>query len=157
MVSLKVSLDRIPVLLKGGSIIPRRQRIRRAASLMNKDPFTLLVALDEQEQAQGSLYLDDGSSFDYRQGHYVYSELSYKSGILSGSISKHSNEADIKKLGNRVERVILVGLKAKPQSITVLGKKLTYKIEELKKGNLYKVIIKDPKVWIGRDWSIEVK
>lgn len=47
-VSMKTPLDRIPVFLKGGSIVPRRQRIRRSASLMTKDPITLLIALDEK-------------------------------------------------------------------------------------------------------------
>lgn len=47
-VSVATPLDQIPVFLRGGSIIPRRQRVRRAASLMTKDPFTLVVVLDEK-------------------------------------------------------------------------------------------------------------
>ena len=40
-------LNQIPVFLRGGTIVPRRQRLRRSASLMLKDPITLVVALDE--------------------------------------------------------------------------------------------------------------
>jgi alpha 1,3-glucosidase len=46
MVKTPTPLESIPVFLRGGVIIPRRQRIRRSATLMQKDPFTLLVALD---------------------------------------------------------------------------------------------------------------
>ena len=45
-IQVKTPLEKIPVFIRGGSILPRRQRMRRAATLMLHDPFTLLVALD---------------------------------------------------------------------------------------------------------------
>lgn len=33
---------------RGGSIIPKKERARRASSLMSKDPYTLVVALDRE-------------------------------------------------------------------------------------------------------------
>ncbi len=42
----RVFLLQIPVFMRGGSIIPTRERIRRAASLMSHDPITLYVALN---------------------------------------------------------------------------------------------------------------
>ncbi len=56
-VSVATPLDKIPVFLRGGSIVPRRQRVRRAASLMTNDPFTLVVALDENVSDSFSLNL----------------------------------------------------------------------------------------------------
>ena len=41
-------LRKIPVYQRGGSIIPRKERIRRSSSLTHNDPFTLVAALDEQ-------------------------------------------------------------------------------------------------------------
>lgn len=38
----------IPVFQRAGSIIPTKQRIRRASSLMKDDPYTLFVAIDEK-------------------------------------------------------------------------------------------------------------
>jgi mannosyl-oligosaccharide alpha-1,3-glucosidase len=46
VVSVNTPLSKIPVFLKGGSILPRRDRIRRAANLGLKDPYTLIVAVD---------------------------------------------------------------------------------------------------------------
>jgi alpha 1,3-glucosidase len=45
---MDTNLNVIPAFLRGGRIIPRRQRLRRSASLMVLDPITLIVALDEK-------------------------------------------------------------------------------------------------------------
>ena len=39
-------LRKIPVYYRGGSIVPRKLRVRRSSSLTRADPFTLFVALD---------------------------------------------------------------------------------------------------------------
>ena len=36
----------IPVYQKGGTIVPRKERIRRSSSLTVHDPYTLVVCLD---------------------------------------------------------------------------------------------------------------
>lgn len=41
-------LDKIPVFQRGGSIVPRKMRVRRSSSLMASDPFTLIICLDKQ-------------------------------------------------------------------------------------------------------------
>ena len=41
-------LLQIPLFQRGGSIIPKKLRIRRASSLMLNDPYTLSVALDNK-------------------------------------------------------------------------------------------------------------
>ncbi|PWN26815.1 alpha-glucosidase II precursor [Jaminaea rosea] len=62
-----------PLLQRGGSILPIRERVRRAAELGWKDPVTLVVALDgEGKSATGVLYLDDGQTYHYKTGAYVW-------------------------------------------------------------------------------------
>lgn len=39
---------------------------------MVRDPFTLVVALDESGKAEGDLYLDDGHSFAFTKGAYLH-------------------------------------------------------------------------------------
>lgn len=39
---------------------------------MANDPVTLVVALDGDGKAVGDLYLDDGRSFAFAQGHYLH-------------------------------------------------------------------------------------
>jgi hypothetical protein len=40
--------------------IAQQMRLRRSSSLMVNDPYTLIIALDSNLTATGSLYLDDG-------------------------------------------------------------------------------------------------
>jgi alpha 1,3-glucosidase len=49
---------------------------------MINDPYTLIVALDVNASAQGTLYIDDGESFDYRSGKYIYIEFDYRVGNI---------------------------------------------------------------------------
>ncbi|XP_073815599.1 neutral alpha-glucosidase AB-like isoform X2 [Musca autumnalis] len=49
-----------------------KERIRRSSPLMKNDPYTLIVCLDRNGKAEGTLYLDDEKSFDYRQGKFIY-------------------------------------------------------------------------------------
>jgi alpha 1,3-glucosidase len=41
-------LDTIPLLMRGGHIIPRKDRHRRSSSLMKFDPYTLVINLNLQ-------------------------------------------------------------------------------------------------------------
>lgn len=40
-------LEKIPVFMQGGSIIPKKERPRRSSSQMADDPFTIVVAADK--------------------------------------------------------------------------------------------------------------
>jgi alpha 1,3-glucosidase len=67
--TVETPIHQIPVYQRGGTIIPKKMRVRRSSSAMANDPYTLIIALSsDQTQAGGSstgdLYLDDGHSFD---------------------------------------------------------------------------------------------
>lgn len=57
---------------RGGGIVPRRERPRRSTATMARDPFTLIVALDQDGNAHGDLYVDDGRSLAFKKGHYLH-------------------------------------------------------------------------------------
>ncbi|KAI9594653.1 neutral alpha-glucosidase AB [Syncephalis fuscata] len=116
-------LNRIPVYIRGGSIISTRQRIRSASTLMKDDPFTLIVALDNNGTAQGELYIDDGVTYDFLDGAYIHRRFIFKDGVLTSesptdyrklsmleldTISdKYNEQVSARKL--RIERVIILG------------------------------------------------
>lgn len=81
--AIPVTPTKIPVYQRGGTIMPKKERIRRSAILMHDDPYTLVVACDAAKQAKGTLYIDDEKSFEYRQGKYLYLEFEFKEGVLS--------------------------------------------------------------------------
>ncbi|KAI3404873.2 ROT2 [Candida oxycetoniae] len=89
-----VTLGDIPMLLKGGSIVPMKMRYRRSTKLMRYDPYTLVVALDKENRAKGTLYVDDGETIN---GEYTYITIEADaSGLRSSSAIN-------------VEKVIIVG------------------------------------------------
>jgi alpha 1,3-glucosidase len=45
-------------------------------------PLTLKIFLDHNETAKGYIYLDDGISFDYQNGHYIYLKITYSESQL---------------------------------------------------------------------------
>lgn len=62
-------LDHLPLYAKGGSIIPFGPVIQHTGE-RPLDQLTLQVYLDDQGQAQGYLYEDDGISFGYERGEH---------------------------------------------------------------------------------------
>ena len=57
-----LSLEKIPVLFKGGSILPVNHIKRDSTASMLKDPITLEIYPDSEGYAKGSLYVDDGKT-----------------------------------------------------------------------------------------------
>lgn len=43
---MPVTLESQPYFYRGGYIVPRKDRVRRSATLMTDDPYTLVVTLD---------------------------------------------------------------------------------------------------------------
>lgn len=59
--TLDAPMDTIPLLVRGGCILPV-QEPSVTTTLSRQKPFGLLIGLDEHEAAKGELYWDDGDS-----------------------------------------------------------------------------------------------
>ncbi|KAF2884461.1 hypothetical protein ILUMI_21709 [Ignelater luminosus] len=90
---LYVDLDSIPVFYRGGSIIPRKDIPRQSAAATKNDPYTLYVCLDENNEAKGTLYVDDYESFSYRL-YKTYLYLGFKFSDNNFSSYKIDKNAD---------------------------------------------------------------
>ncbi|KAG6541415.1 hypothetical protein Mapa_017193 [Marchantia paleacea] len=67
----------LPLLfLKGGSIIPTCQVSQYTGEVSENDPIALIIALDEEGKAEGTLYEDDGDSFEYQKGQFLLTHYS---------------------------------------------------------------------------------
>ncbi|KAI9707682.1 MAG: hypothetical protein M1836_000644 [Candelina mexicana] len=167
--TLAAPLDTIPLLMQGGHIIPRRDRPRRSSGLMRWDPFTLVVVLDTVGNAEGTLYLDDGETFDYQSGAFIHRKFSYdreSASLVSSDLATKGSKtaAYLKKMGKvRVGKVIVVGAPSQwagKKEVKVLedgGKpgtaELTYHAAH--DGKAAWAVVRDPKVAIGVGWRIE--
>lgn len=165
--TIDAPLDKIPIFARGGHIIPRKDRPRRSSRLMQYDPITLLVVLGASGNAQGSLYIDDGETFDYESGAHILANFIFHqesstltsqdlapSGALSRAYRKSMERV-------RVEKVIVVGAPARWGEKGHVVVEQDSKAEEVElqfhagiKGKAAWAVVRDPKVTVARDWKI---
>eukprot|EP00178_Gracilaria_changii_P014860 TRINITY_DN4171_c0_g1_i1.p1 TRINITY_DN4171_c0_g1~~TRINITY_DN4171_c0_g1_i1.p1 ORF type:complete len:967 (+),score=141.87 TRINITY_DN4171_c0_g1_i1:314-3214(+) len=113
-IEMEVTLDRMVVFQRGGTIVPKQERCRRSTAAMTFDPFTLVIALNEKKEARGELYLDDGKSFDFKSGAYAVRQFTFNDGELNaeivsgGGAAFDGDDADI-------ERITILGYEKAPQ------------------------------------------
>ncbi|XP_037704094.1 maltase-glucoamylase, intestinal-like [Choloepus didactylus] len=90
--------------------------------MSRQNPFGLIIALDEQEEAYGSFFWDDGDSIDsVEKEAYFYAEYKFSDKELRTTIIKHgySGIAD-----QSYDTVQILGLSAKPDMVSVNGKSI---------------------------------
>jgi len=148
---------------------------------MKRDPFTLKVALNQLGGASGELYLDDGESYDHREGNFIWREFVAESTKKTVKISSkdlasknpdravdgvelatyNGDNAFAGSLGGvRVERIIVLGLKNKPSRVTLGNVDLEFTFEDgvaavgKKEGLASKLTIKNPVVFVAGDWTV---
>lgn len=94
------------VKIKGGAIIPLGKIIQNTTEY-NLDSLTLLVSLDKNGQAKGTLYEDAGDGFQYRKGAYLISSFTAKQMGDAITVKITSKEGNLKST-NRKYKVIVV-------------------------------------------------
>lgn len=126
---------------------------------MWKDPYTLIVSLGRDYTARGELYSDDGDSFSYEQGDFIWrgfefapsrsgsagslksrdlvKERAGASGLGREGENRYDGEGNawatkMNGEGVRVEKVVVLGLKGNgPKKVKVGGRELEF---EFRKG-----------------------
>ena len=136
----------VPAFIKGGNIIPLQERQRRSSSLMKNDPFTLVVALGRDLAATGKLFVDDGNSFNYKQGEYLEAIMEFKEDTLRFSVG-HNWGSD-----NSIEKIVILGLKKEPSHIHTESSCATENVGFYINNGV--VTVKLPKVKINESWTL---
>ena len=77
-------IDTMLLYIRGGSIFSRKDIARRSSLAMKYDPMTIVVALDKNGQASGSLYVDDGESYDYAEKE-AFARIQFEANIESAT------------------------------------------------------------------------
>ena len=166
-VTVDAPLEKTPLLMQGGNIIPRKDRPRKSSGLMKWDPYTIVVVLSKDNTAEGSLYVDDGETFDYEKGAYIHRRFVFdESSLRSENIgTKGARTGEYLRVMAkvRIERVIVVNA---PKSWK--GKASVLVVEDGVKsgvsaplswhagnGKAAWAVVRDPGVAIGKDWKID--
>lgn len=188
--------NEVPLLIRGGSILPVRERNRRAAELQRRDPFTLYIALSRNRQgtrAEGELYMDDGQTFAYRDQnafiarHFVLAQEKgvhrLRASALTGKDAKipNSDATALQTAHNpfvqeiqsvRVERIVILGLEQEPRTIVAhaadgrtetlsftwrAAAKVARSATDSSEMRASELVIRDPRMLIAQDWSVEIQ
>ena len=161
---VEAPLNKIPVFQRGGSVVPRKLRVRRSSKLMFHDPYTLTVALDKAGGAAGTLYLDDEHTFNHQRGLYRYRKFSYSAadGIFRGADAGAEGKEYAPK--NVVERIVFLGLPSTPSSVSVVSevgkslpepRPLAFAVAPNTGGK--GIVIRKPAVRVGYDFEIKLE
>ncbi|XP_062540279.1 neutral alpha-glucosidase AB-like [Armigeres subalbatus] len=151
-VSVPVDELKIPVFQRGGTIVPIKRIPRKSSVLMRQDPFTLVVALNENGYSVGTLYVDDEESMAYRHGMYAYRQYEFK----NGDLSSRAIDADaVYETDAKIGSVIIMGLTKEITSITVQHL-LNFSGVEVRTID-EALILDNLQLAVNDDWSIQLR
>ena len=122
-----VNFTSIPVHIRGGAVLPLREKGAMTTAELRKTDFELVVAPSTQGTARGSLYADDGVSITPPASTTV--EFSYQKGLLTVA-GKFGYS-----LGVNVSRVRFLGVGSAPKAVEVDGVKVKSSAYSWNKGS----------------------
>jgi len=151
-VSVAAPYEKVPVFQRAGTIVPRRERVRRSSALMHEDPVSLVVALDAGGRAKGRLYLDDGKSFGYREGVSIYVEFVWDNGKMEAKmVHPPGMETAV-----WLERVTVIGAAPASGPARVSQAEGESSAETLYDFTKKVLTIRKPAVNLGHPWTIQL-
>jgi len=115
-------LEKIPLFIRGGIILPRKMRLRRSSKLMYYDPYTLTVAPDNDGNAEGFLYMDDEYSLaNEKLGEFALRKFTFTGSMLSCSSASWAATAPSTPFNpiNTVERIEIAGYTKTPTRVSL--------------------------------------
>ncbi|KAM6953642.1 neutral alpha-glucosidase AB [Aplochiton taeniatus] len=149
---IPVTMSTVPVFQRGGSIIPRKLRVRRSSSCMEDDPYTLFVALSPQRTAEGELYIDDGHTFNFeKKEEFIHRRLSFAKNTLSSSNLASDSQYST---SSWIERIIILGA-SKPSKVTLKttdGQETPLEFDF--DASMSVLTLRKPAVNAGVDWTV---
>lgn len=149
-----VTMAKIPVYHRGGTIVQRKERVRRSSVLMHDDPYTLVIALDADNKAEGTIYIDDGETYEYKKRKYIYAKITCDENVISYDFIDDNSSYPTR---SWVERIIIPGTKRPPTSGMIIQDEKSAPLDMiLHKGNNV-LVIRKPAAKMSRHWKIMFK
>lgn len=165
VVRVQAPLEIIPVFIKGGSIVPRKMRLRRSSKLMTFDPYTLVVTPEASTgSAHGQLYLDDETTLAHeRQAAYALREFSMVTASTNGDLvlkcynaasspAPGDNGQPFFEASNIVERIVIAGQRRPPVRVTLDKSEIQFIYD----ASSQVLTLKKPAAAVSKDWEIMV-
>ncbi|KAM7399513.1 hypothetical protein PAMP_018780 [Pampus punctatissimus] len=115
-VELHLPGDKLGLHIRGGAILPT-QTANVTTTYSRHNPMGLIVALDDNNQAAGELFWDDGDSRDtVKTGNYIHYKFTVVDGVLTMQVT-HDGYRDPNNL--KFEKITVFGLSQPPTNVSV--------------------------------------
>lgn len=115
-IDMNLPADKLGLHVRGGAILPV-QRPDVTTTYSRRHPMGLIVALDDNSQASGELFWDDGESRDSVSGSHIRYEFAVEDGVLSMHIA-HNGYTDPNNL--KFENITVMGVSEFPDAVFVI-------------------------------------
>ncbi|GFV46113.1 lysosomal alpha-glucosidase [Trichonephila clavipes] len=124
--NLQLELTEVKVAVRGGYVIPLQIPANTTTTESRKNAFDLLVTLNENQEATGELYWDDGDSLDtYENGVYNEITFSVKNDRFNSTVNKKGYDTTM-----NLNEIKVYGLLKGPASVTVNGKSGSFEYQK---------------------------
>jgi alpha 1,3-glucosidase len=144
---------------------------------MKMDPYTLTVALSKFGSAKGDLYIDDGTTYGFEKGDFIWRGFEANTDHQGGSVVLTSRDLKVEDGNNtvqnifveeiasvRIERVVILGLSKEPKEVNIGGARhaeWTWAAGEPASGDQDDAIastltIENPGLFVTKDWAVLV-
>jgi alpha-glucosidase len=120
-IKVKPALDTLHVYVRGGAIIPRQPLVQNTSE-KPQGPLELRIYPDRT--CEGSLYMDDGVSFDYTKGKYLRVEYSCEGYDDALRLKIYPQKGSFVPWFTQIQTVVY-GVKQQPKSVMLNGKPLS--------------------------------
>ncbi|XP_012261340.2 lysosomal alpha-glucosidase-like [Athalia rosae] len=150
-VTLNAPLDTIPLMIRGGSILPA-QTPNVTTTLSRKNKFELLVALDTRGFARGEMYWDDGDSLDsIEKKQYKWLEFTVKDQKLTNREVERGDFNENMVLG----KVSVMGVNKKVKNVFLNGNQMNFIYDQQRSYLNVKNLNVDLKTNFDLSWTYE--
>jgi alpha-glucosidase len=125
-VHIRPELATLPVFVRPGTILPIAPVVQ---STLERPEGPLTLRVFPGPQCAGSLYQDDGTSFDYRQGDFLRIRFSCELSAIDGALQVHigRHEGRFEPWWKQIE-VEISDSHRQPASATVNGRPVAYRL-----------------------------
>ncbi|XP_022623710.1 maltase-glucoamylase, intestinal-like [Seriola dumerili] len=115
-VNMYLPADKLGLHIRGGAVLPT-QRPDVTTTYSRRNPMGLIVALDDNNQAAGELFWDDGDSREtVKTGNYVH----YTFSVVYGALTMQVTNAGYKDPNNlKFENITVLGVPFSPLAVSV--------------------------------------
>jgi len=148
--TIDVNINKTPVYQRGGTIITKKEIVRKSTVTMTNDPVSLYVAVDKDNRAKGTLFIDDETSYDYRESKYLYLAFDFNSDTLTSS---HIDQGADFETECKLDKVVFAGVEKLPSYVTVRTSDGESRLEIVEFTQNY-FVIDNPNVSLRREFTI---